>query len=87
MRFFGICVYIFGFLMSGLFVVWGFFRIASPAKALAVDQFFMGKKRFSRVSGRFAQTSKMSWMIVGALTMGFGFLFGWSLIRSLVSVH
>ncbi|MGB7134267.1 MAG: hypothetical protein WBD46_03210 [Acidobacteriaceae bacterium] len=84
MRYFGIFVYGFGFLMSGLFVVLGLLRITSPAKALALDQFFIGKKRFFRVSEKFSQTSRGSRVVLGILTMGFGLFFGYTLLRSLL---
>ncbi|MGA7524789.1 MAG: hypothetical protein WBW84_20230 [Acidobacteriaceae bacterium] len=85
MRYFGLLVVGFCFFMSGLFVVQGLLRITSPDKALAMDRFFIGKKRSARYAEGYRQTRQASWAVIGGLQILFGLFFIWVLVRSLTN--
>ena len=84
MKYFGVFIYGFGFLLSVIFVVWGTLRVFSPGRAILFDQFFVGKRKFARLSEQYSQSNRMSWVVVGILQVLFGLLFMFLMLRPLI---
>lgn len=78
-------VYLFCFLCSAGYVLFGILQMVLPTRAIPVYRFFLGTRRFAKAEPTIARLTRWHWRFIGAAYIVFGMIVTWALSASLAA--